>query len=594
MGEISYHVLTLLNTLSAISSWCEAIKIVLKGILSGSAAVVSAPALWSSLKGLETLGASVFLGEISGGPYLGATAVSHYSVGTCRVLSIHKAMSVAIVLGLDSSLSKTQLSTVRLSDLSSFPLQPPFELDYTLLSGCIDLLDSLKGSAVAAVSDLMCALKPEHPYLRNVLLRILRPTEIFVFHHILRCLARSGSGLNSVSELLRGKHELFLFILQSCARTHSLPTLNSKGLPGLLHQSGYSLSIPRLWASNAMFVSSIPNTVTTIDYPAENFDRTFLVRTGESSGECSGVEVDRLEGVQGALIQRGMLPELIISNSSSDEKRSDLCAASFLGSKGTIPSTEWGSASPTGCSLSTSIAHLFGSPGCVSTSLLTAVGVKTTDELDASANALKLMMALRMSIINSSRQLITDHNILDAAIFRSLSMPWKLLMWFSFANRFSSSTTSTSTLIPSPHRQDVSPLTSHNPSDQEGVCCISGDSNHALHALQGAITVRGVGSSLLTVMLSDLSKTYEDVTESIAANLRFYLLSVRSTDDSLDTCDLLKKLLCSAQAWLRAHEDKDSEPDVCFRFLTVLLPSLAKVQNLETSQALVKVRTSQL
>lgn len=95
--------------------------------------------------------------------------------------------------------------------------------------------------------------RPDHAFARTTLLRALRPIEIFMFHQLLRCLARSESSLNVNPGLLRAKNTLFLSLLQTAARSMWLPPP-----PGPIATSGGAMHayddnipaeflVPRLW-----------------------------------------------------------------------------------------------------------------------------------------------------------------------------------------------------------------------------------------------------------------------------------------------------------------------------------------------------------
>lgn len=587
VSEISYHVICLLRSLSNRSPWATAIASVIGKILSAAPSVVSTPELWTSLGGIETLGTVVFLGESSGGSYLGATAVSRYSVTPCRVLSIHKAMSIAIVLSWNNNQSKRQLSTVRLCDLTGYPLAYSFELTPTVLTGIIELLDTLKSFTAAAVSDLLCTHKSELSFLREHLLRSLRPIEVFAFHQLLRCLSRSQSSLNLHCHALRDHQALFKSILQTSARTVHLPVPSAK-IP--MNRVESENCIPQLWIHSASYVAGIPKKYVLQEFPGDDTDITFR----ENVKSAVGVVMERFEGPQEQLVRQGLLSELVISNSSVVPKQSEFCANLFLrDGESKIPISDWGAASPTGFGLSSTIAFLFGPAARTSTHLLASVGFKSTQEPDASGGALDLMVCLRESIIKCSRELLTHHsNLLDRETFASLSMPWKLLLWHSFAsNSPPSSTCSSATTL----KLDTGTMARIGSLDTETLT-IGSDRDQGSTSSTKQLYFESRGhraghSATMDVMISDLTKTPVEVTVSLASNLHYCHTTLQTDGPPLGASDLFCRFLGSAEVWLREHEDTPEESEICYHFLKILLPSLVLGRSQEICLALMKVST---
>lgn len=587
VSELSYHVICLLRSLSAHSVWAAAISTVIGKILSAGPSVVSTPELWSSLKGIETLGTVVFLGESTGGSYLGATAISRYSVSACHVLSIHKAMSIAIVLSWNNNKSKRQLSTVRLCDLRGYPLAYSFELTPAVLSSIILLLDALKGFTAAAVSDLLCTHKSDHPFLREHLLRVLRPIEIFTYHQLLRCLSRSQSSLNLSCHALRDHPALFKSILQTSARTVHLPVPSVKTPMNRIDTEN---CIPQLWTHSASYVAGIPKKYLFKEFPGDETDTAFR----EYVKEAVGVVTDRYEGSQEQLVRHGLLPELVISSSPINPLQSEFCANLFLcDGESKIPTSDWGAASPAGFGLSSTIAFLFGPTARASSHLLATMGSKSAQEPNVSSSALDLMMHLRESIIKCSRELLINHyNLLDRETFASMSMSWKFLLWHSFASISSFS----SSFAPSSHHMlDISALSAaqvatvnmakmSSPSDRDqGIA-----SSTKQLSLEGS-GLKGGRSEIMDVMISDLNKTHVEVTLSLASNLHYCHTTLQTDGPPLGPSDLFCRFLDSTEVWLREHENTKEEAEICFQFLKVVLPSLVLGRSQEICLALMKV-----
>jgi len=146
LGEMSFHLVSLLRSISSVSNWGYAISAVTMNVLNKVRVMVDTRTAWTATLAVEALGAAVLLGESYGGPYLGATASSYFGDSACRVLSVNRVLNHAVVLSWNAAASRRQLSTVRLTELSGFALPFTLELKHALLMGIIDLLDTLQGT----------------------------------------------------------------------------------------------------------------------------------------------------------------------------------------------------------------------------------------------------------------------------------------------------------------------------------------------------------------------------------------------------------------------------------------------------------------
>ena len=624
LGEISYHLISVLRSLSVSSTWASAIRAVISKILSTSSTVISSPSLWLSSKGLDTLGCAVFLGESTGGPYLGATASSQYSVSTCHVLSIHKAMRVAIVMAWNSTHTKRQMSTVRLSDLTGFELPFTFEIQPAVIADIIKLLNALTGYTGAAVSDLLCIFNPGHLTQRHQILRTIRPMEVLMYHQLLRSITRAPSHLISTCEAIRSSQGLLKFILQSTSRT--LPLTD----PTKCDHAHTNTAIFSLWTASAVYISSIPKKIckrkVTSDDP-ERMLRKYLQ-------QCVGVAVEKFSGAEEVLIREGMFAEvLMLRSDSSNTKQPDSSANSFLRNNGEGMDgdsmtyfTDWGAAqlpSPvTATSTTSPSVSVHGQSLRIQANLPPLEEVKCGDEQDSTVKSLQLVCALRQSIITSSRLLITRfYNLLNKGIYVSFPMPWKMLLWHSFAecspysplpqspSPSSSSTSSSmsshvpSSTLASPDRSDR--IKSSSDTASSFSVADAANTGHKLTATKmtatsdGSSDVRAGCNSIVRVMFTELNKIHNHVTSHLASNLLIYLTSIKSKGegergaegDSLDACDLFSRILNSVWVWLRLLEGTREEAEVCFEFLRIILPSLVVVhgQSEEHSVLLMKV-----
>ena len=611
LGEISYHLVSILRSLATSSAWAAAIKAVVSKILSNASKVVSQPSLWLSLMGLDTLGCAVFLGESTGGPYLGATASSQYSVSTCYVLSIHKAMSVAIVMAWNSTHTKRQISTVRLSDLTGFNLPFTFEIHPALVADILKLLNTLKGFTGAAVSDLLCIFNPQHLTQRHQILRTIRPLELLLYHQLLRSLARAPGHLQSSCQALRSHQDLLKFILQTTSRT--LP-LSDPIKREHIHTDSTIFS---LWTASALYVSSIPKKLTKCVLPSDDSERVLR----KYLQDCVGVAVEKFSGPQELLLRSGMFAEVLTLRSDSGNlKQSDESADFLIRDSGervdgdaAMYSTDWGpvpSHSAATASSSMISPSIHSPPSRTPTHLLPLNELKSGDEQDSAVRSLQLVCVLRQSIITSSRLLILRlHDLLNRDIYASFSMPWKMLLWHSFAEcppysplPLSPPLSSSSSATMSYHASSLVRISPENGSRtrSSGGC---NDKASSLSMTDSVITghksctdrsggggggggsVSAGCSSIVRVMFAELSKIHKYVTSLLASNLLVYLTSIKSKGegergsecDALDACDFFPRILNSVWVWLRLLEGTREEPEVCFEFLRIILPSLVAV-----------------
>jgi hypothetical protein len=601
LGEISYHLVSILRSLATSSAWAAAINAVVSKILSTASKVVSQPSLWLSLMGLDTLGCAVFLGESTGGPYLGATASSQYSVSTCHVLSIHKAMSVAIIMAWNSTHTKRQISTVRLSDLTGFNLPFTFEMHPALVADIVKLLSALKGFTGAAVSDLLCIFNPQHMTQRHHILRTIRPIEVLTYNQLLRSLAQAPGHLLSTCQSLRSHQNLLKFILQTTSRTLQLSD------PIKREHTHTDSTIFSLWTASALYISSMPKKLTKCVLPLDDPERVLR----KYLQDCVGVAVEKFSGPQEVLLRSGMFAEVLTLRSDSGNMKQSDDSADFLirdsgeGVDGdsAMYSTDWGPApSHSAATASSSMT----SPSRALTHLLPLSELKSGDEQDSAVRSLQLVCVLRQSIITSSRLLIIRlHDLLNRDTYASFTMPWKMLLWHSFAEcspcsplplspplSLSSSATlsyhASSLVRISPEKGSRTrsnggyndKASSHSMTD----LAITGHKS-GTNSGGGGGSVREGCSSIVRVMFSELNKMHKHVTSLLASNLLVYLTSIKSKGegeigsdgDALDACDLFPRILNSVWVWLRLLEGTREEAEVCFEFLRIILPSLVAV-----------------
>ena len=314
INEISYHVITLLRTLSNIKIWSKAIAAVLVRTLSAARISLSASSvLTSPLSQLEMLGTSILLGDSVGGPFLGSAAHSYHNIKQCHILSVHKSMNLAIILSLSNNQNFKQVSTVHLNELSNFPIPLTMKLSFDVVCSVIDVLDSLTGFVDIAVSDFISLHQPGDPFFRNHILHLLRPIEIFIFHQFLRALINSEKNINFATIILKNKTNLFNFLLHACSR--SITSYNNT--PSFNHEfyniSQYENEISKIWMNSSRYITILPKKTMKTAYPDLDHEKKIAAHMAKSIGIRY---VKGHEKVNENLLRKGMITELIIYHSN--------------------------------------------------------------------------------------------------------------------------------------------------------------------------------------------------------------------------------------------------------------------------------------
>ena len=143
VGELSFHIVSLLRTISSVSNWGYAISSVAINILNKVRVMIDTKSPWSATLSVEALGAMILLGESYSGPYLGATASSYFGDVPCNILSVNRVLNNASVLSWNAATSRRQLSIVRLNELTAFTIPFSMDLKHALLCAIIDLLGNI-------------------------------------------------------------------------------------------------------------------------------------------------------------------------------------------------------------------------------------------------------------------------------------------------------------------------------------------------------------------------------------------------------------------------------------------------------------------
>ena len=315
INEISYHVITLLRTLSNIKIWSKAIAAVLVRTLSAARISLSASSvLISPLQQLEILGTSILLGDSVGGPFLGSAAHSYHNIKQCHILSVHKSMNLAIILSLSNNQNFKQVSTVHLNELSNFPIPLTMKLSFDVVCSVIDVLDSLTGFVDIAVSDFISLHQPGDPFFRNHILHLLRPLEIFIFHQFLRALINSEKNLNFATIILKNKKNLFNFLLHTCSRSITSYNNISSFNHDIYNISHYENQISKIWMNSSRYTTILPKKIMKTAYPDLDHEKKITAHMAKSIG----IRYEKgNEKINENLLRKGMITELIIYHSNN-------------------------------------------------------------------------------------------------------------------------------------------------------------------------------------------------------------------------------------------------------------------------------------
>ena len=307
VNEISYHIIYLLRTLSNIPTWSIAMTSVIIKILSESSIVLHSSQSMTPLSHLETLGVSVLLGESVGGAYLGSYSVCYHGINKCQILSINHASNTAIILSSNNDQNNRQISSVRICDLTGFPLQFTMKLTKSVVSHIVNYLSLLTGYVEVAISDLLCLFQPEDTFRRHQILRVLRPVELFLFHQLLRALVRSENDMSNTCNLLRNDDKLFQFIIHSCARITSFQPISNYSLNDITQLEN---QIPKFWTNSSRFITVLPKKTIKTVFP--DLDNETMSK--EIFEKFMGATHEKHEKMNEKLFKKGMLSELIILN----------------------------------------------------------------------------------------------------------------------------------------------------------------------------------------------------------------------------------------------------------------------------------------
>jgi hypothetical protein len=246
--ELMIHIYRLIESLSQSQVWQEALSVVLRSILIKSRAVFQNQSSWTSLSRLDLLGATVFLGGIPSGAFVGEDVSNKYSEQICRVLSTNKSSNAYTVLTSSVDNKRNVLFVLRGSDLNGLTSSIR-SFKYANESVMVEILhvmrslhgylrltlhDGLFNPSMSALDDSQSIAatltsarggNSDHPFLRHVVLRYIRPLESYYYHQLLSFVQGLVSGSNSslkdqFTDVLKNHPENYQFLITSaCAVT---------------------------------------------------------------------------------------------------------------------------------------------------------------------------------------------------------------------------------------------------------------------------------------------------------------------------------------------------------------------------------------
>jgi hypothetical protein len=194
------------------------------------------------------------------------------------------------------------------------------------------------------MTDLLAIFQPDHLYMRQVLFRVARPAEIFLYQQLIRRLARRSEDLKSMN-LLTDTTNLFESLLHNMSRatqhsrasTSSASSLSSQTpIIASLTQSStissvLSLNLQRqqeqdqevspsdrhiclLWMKSCHYLSIMSNKVTYAEFPPQESDKYVL----DYLMKHASVAIDSFQSpTSSKYLKNGYLTELIHTLSSS-------------------------------------------------------------------------------------------------------------------------------------------------------------------------------------------------------------------------------------------------------------------------------------
>eukprot|EP01041_Mallomonas_annulata_P001258 gene1258-2435_t len=377
-AEMCQLLVGMLRNLASKERWKDSISSIVYRSLCKFRGAVDVRREWTPLLVIDILGASVFLGEVPAGAFVGGLVESYFSETVSRVLNIDKTTNHATLLSYSALSNSRQLLVVRVSDLSGYsPPKDALVLREFVTHSMLDLMDSLRPFVQLLLSDLVCVYRPDHPFLRHTMLKALRPMEVFIFYQMMRHLTRSSCIMPSE---LRLRQALFHTFLQFCSRTVRLQTPSE--------DNAAERAIPSLWGKCSRHLSSMTERVIVSEFPPADGERFFV----DYATKHLGIVGDAFLNPQNTkLMKGGMLSELLFCLAN---QHSDLSSLRIL---------------PDACVLNDS-----GSSG-------------ELNENDA-ACTLRLVYHLRRSIIQLSRNLLMIP-LVDEVTYTSLRAPWQMLLW---------------------------------------------------------------------------------------------------------------------------------------------------------------------
>ena len=506
----------------------------------------SATSIYSPIL-LDILGISILLGDNACGTYIGSSVNSYFSDARCQVLNINKTTGYVTILTQNNSGTNSQVSLVKKSELSGrlskiTSINPSIDI----VSAVLKILNSLKVYIPLITNDALALNKANHPYLRQTLLRSLRPIEGLIYCQLLRYVTHP-----SVLDLpklmsLEAFQELAKTFQQSACSLQCTPDhLDTPLLRGVEENDMKQLSLLKLWVRSSKYIITIPDSVVQWKFPAIEGERSFLDFYTSNMGVAP--EVLHTPSSE-RLLKEGRLLDMVQAVavfSSITGPGENLCVDQMnLYSMPSINLDDEKEIKKFQVSDWLGVAKDTGRSSDKTSRILPNYSANEPNEVEA-LDILQIFILIRREIIACSRQFL--NKIVISNNFTSLSKvpesvpqtDWRLSLWTVLLSSSSSNT-----------------------------------GNQKSRAFQ---------------ICSSLSFSCRlDFTQNLATALRYMAISMLQSSQTskskscvLETTDMFKRLLHAVYIWMDLHEGGDDECDICVNLLKMLLPALSYVESVE-------------
>lgn len=333
------------------SLWYNAISSVIEKMLTRCRTALNFRSQWnnSTMVIVDTLGISMFLGNMCTGLYLGCDIEGYFCDGVGKLLHVHPSNGTVTLLQPNRSHTRSQIVTVRLSDVAaalncnnsaSGSESGSLSVRYRTVLAVLDVIDTLSPYLFLIRSDIACIYRPDHPFLRQFFIKALRPVEILISYQLLRYLLFQLDAHPLTDSAKKSEQNLHVDISKRPNLYFLIVQLSGR----ILHPQGlYDVSdVSRLWVKCARYVSkSLSSECQEVSMPPPDYEKLMMDFTTKQIGLSLPADAFRVvdEEVPGAdgfgnafqsphnnkLLRMGLFAELVhycaggVSDPSKDE-----------------------------------------------------------------------------------------------------------------------------------------------------------------------------------------------------------------------------------------------------------------------------------